>query len=215
MTRIWQSAVRNPAKVAHLAFHLMLRFDTPSDVMRHGELAWVQCGLDEINRSVLAAAIARSAVDGQLPVPYSPHYEGVYLEKGTLRYERGAPGEGLTCATYMLEVFDALGFELVLRDTWPVREQEDREWVEWIISELEKNAHCTPEHIQAIRDHPIGVRFRPEEVAGAVASERPPLDFKTAVEAGADLRRQLAPSPEDDPDQRCMIWTWVMQKAYP
>jgi hypothetical protein len=175
-------------RFVHLAWHYRLLSQEPTP-----DYFWVQSGLDETNRRVIAPAVAQVGSEQQLPVPYSPHYEGIYFENGTLRYTQTAPGEGLTCATFIMAVFEALGFPLVNVREWPVR-AEDASWFTYIVSRLENDA--TEEHIEAIRANPNGTRFRPEEVVGTVTEGELPVPFARAEALGQEILVEILQAAE-------------------
>jgi len=114
---------------------------------------------------------------------YSPFYEGIYFDRTTLRYTKAVPGEGLTCATLIMAVFDALGLALFDVETWPGRD-DDADWQRSIIHVVKSPPAATSEHINAIRGRPRRARCRPEEVAGSVAESARPVPFERAQAAG-------------------------------
>jgi hypothetical protein len=152
---------------------------------RHGRSR----GVTRRCRRPYPSALAEIASEQQLPIPYSPHYEGIYFDRGTLRYTRFAPGDGLTCATFILAVFDALGIPLVKAHEWVPRD-EDAGWLEYIVQQLEEDA--SPEHIEQIRAKSNGVRYRPEEVVGALTESAPPIGFARAEALGRGVLDEIA-----------------------
>jgi hypothetical protein len=171
-------------RIVHLAWHNMFMHEEPSN-----DYCWIQSGLNEVVRNVIAPAIAEVAEDQQLP--YSPNYESLYFEQGTLRYNRLAPGEGLTCATFLMAVLERLGFPLFDAQEWTPR-PEDAAWTERIIQRLEASPRVCNEHTEAIRARPRGARFRPEEVAGSLSETTVPVSFVRAQQIGVQVLRELA-----------------------
>jgi hypothetical protein len=82
------------------------------------------------------------------------------------------PGEhtqGLTCATFAVAVFGGGNVELIKEDTWPVRTDEDREWLAKV-----KHGFATYVYARLAAEVDRGVqRIRPEEVLGACNCEVP------------------------------------------
>lgn len=75
----------------------------------------------------------------------------------------GAGARGLTCATFVLAVFRYFGVELVTEESWPVRKEEDSEFLKYI------ERFATPTHYDLLK-HELSAgcrRIRPEEVLGA------------------------------------------------
>lgn len=163
-----------PAKMLHLAWQHKLCEEPPT-----ADYCWVQSGLDETNRKVIAPAVAEVFSSQQLPMPYSPIFQGVYFDANTLEYDRHEPGEGLTCATFIMAVLDALGRPLFDVDEWAARDA-DAQWHDTIINMLQRSPDASPEHIAAMRARPRGARFRPEEVVGSMAVSSQPVSFTAA-----------------------------------
>lgn len=169
-------------RMCHLAWHHTLN----SDDLPTSNYAWLQSGLDDIDRKVARAVFAGINETKKLPIPYSVVYQGIYFEPGTLRFMRGEPGAGLTCATFIMAIFDSLGIPLLANDTWRER-PTDQAWREYILELLGQDTRVSPEHIAAQRAHSRDPRFRPEEVAAAVATSDRPIDFDTAISLGAQI----------------------------
>lgn len=76
---------------------------------------------------------------------------------------------GLTCATYVITLFNSAGIKLVDIYNWPIRE-EDKSWFDWVksifnIPKVKQFLGMTKEHQTKILNQELGPRFRPEEVA--------------------------------------------------
>lgn len=186
-----------PATVCDLAWHKIVRAEPPSP-----SDFWLQSSLDETNRRVVASAVAGSVAVQKPPISYSPLYNGMSFEAGTLKYEGNAAGEGLTCATFVLAIFESLGFPLLVRDTWQQR-PSDLNWQESIVVRLEEWAQHhqidIDDHLAAIRSAPKSMRYRPEEVAAGVADFDSPLDFAAAQSIGGDIVRAMQQPPNAPP----------------
>jgi hypothetical protein len=172
----------NVPYICHLAWHYILRAaEVPSD-----DYDWLQSDLDELDQKVARAAFAGIGETKQVPIPYSTIYRGTYFEPQTLRYMRTEPGAGLTCATFIIEVFAALGIRLLKLDTWRER-PSDEAWRLEMLAWLGHAPNVQPGHIEAQKAYVRDPRFRPEEVAAAVASSDCPLDFDTAIARGDEI----------------------------
>jgi hypothetical protein len=172
-----------PAEIVHLKFHYKLTRELPSN-----DYYWIQSALDEVSRRVIKAAVIEVSSNDQLPIPYSPIYEGVYFNKSTLRYVRNATGDGLTCATFILAVLEAIGFQLLDVRTWKSR-VEDKNNIDLLLKIL--SDHAGQEHVEAIRARPHGIRFRPEEVAGAFSEATLPVGFDHAEALGKQVLQAI------------------------
>jgi hypothetical protein len=94
--------------------------------------------------------------------PYGLRYEGTTFD-ATGKLVLGPGACGLTCATLVLALFKAIGFSLINEQSWPIRSDEDRQFLEAI------RRYASPAHF-AILEREIengAKRIRPDEVAGA------------------------------------------------
>ena len=99
------------------------------------------------------------------------------------------PGsDGLTCATYVLEVLRAGRVDLVDLSTWPETE-ENKIWGEAVCSRL-----ADPNHAAAVRRNASGLRLRPIELGGAarLGHSRWPVAFTDVQQPAADVQTELS-----------------------
>lgn len=182
------------ALICHLAWHFVFKGSDQPD----SSYFWLQSPLDEYNRRTIASAVHRLAERNFRYVPYSPRYAGGAYFAGDLQYLRSEAGEGLTCATFILSIYSLFAIELLDRSTWQPRET-DSEFKMWVIETLKNHSSHKPgiaEHIKAIEEAPLEVRFRPEEVAAGAGSSSWPLSFDVAVEQGARILKEIDPAAE-------------------
>jgi hypothetical protein len=171
-------------RFCHLADHHALENEEPNETY-----SWLQSALgDEARKSLAMTVDGIVRENGADQIPYSPHYEGKYFDEETLSYIPGTPSKGLTCATFIMAIFQYLGLPLLRDEEWKHR-SGDNEWVEWIAGYLEhKSQNDTDQALlksaQAIRSKPLVARFRPEEVAAGVSCTDAPLGFESAVQVG-------------------------------
>lgn len=92
-------------------------------------------------------------------------YQSTFTDTG-LRLNGKAVG--LSCATFILAVFNKLGLALVEEETWPVRQENDNEWYDRLSDE---NKAQVPD-LKAEIDSRVR-RIRPEEVLGACSCDAP------------------------------------------
>lgn len=167
------------AKLCHLAWHHLLLEDSPKP-----SYAWVQSGLSDDDRRLVAVAASRVVRRHARQVSYSPNYDQhSYFEAETLRFMRVAPGEGLTCATFVLALHKALGIQLLDEATWPSR-VDDATWRDCVIETLLRHGGGQPEvqeHIDAIKRQTPTSRYRPEEVVVGVGRSDAPVPFGVAI----------------------------------
>lgn len=170
----------NQPQLCHLAWHHKLK-DEPLPP----QYLWGVSGLDQFNKPFMAAYVSLLK-QNSTPVPYGidyADYSGLYFDDQG-NYIEQPIGRGLTCATFILAVFNRKGFNLLQTATWPQR-QDDVNWQNQIISTLSNQA--TSEHVEAMKQNIGAIRFRPEEVAAGVISEDIPLDFTSALAIAIEI----------------------------
>lgn len=87
---------------------------------------------------------------------------------------------GLTCATFVLAVFEAAGLRLIKYETWPTQREGDLDWQQNIVALLRQGGAAN-EHIEAVSRELGAARFRPEEVASAATLSPLPVSFRDVV----------------------------------
>jgi hypothetical protein len=186
-----RDAAGTKLRFLHLAFHEDLREqdDTSKCVL------WVEAKLEKEQADVVAAQarlIYSVHALGGIPFGFSP-YSGYFGAKGAIEWS--APGNGLTCSTFVLAVFDRAGIRLVNGETWPTGREDDiriqREMIEHV-----RKRDASAAHLKGMKQDVGQVRFRPLEVAGALAAEVYPADFATAERLGAEILAMMEPPPD-------------------
>lgn len=111
--------------------------------------------------------------------PYALRFsQSSFSPSGQLRLGPGA--KGLTCATFVLAVFNAVGVRLVDEQDWPIRKDDDRQFLEFV-----RPLFASREHLAILeREVEEGCkRIRPDELIGACACALP-AKFNPSREAG-------------------------------
>ena len=154
--------------VGDLQSHLALGCNVAvPDVRYH----WLSIDLDLANQRILAATIHAWLEDNNGKIPYSvAHKGGIVFRDGI--WIGDSPGQGLTCATFLVELFKYLGIPFIDEGSW-LRRPGDEEWAVNILGLIAANppSHLpamTQEHVDAQMES-IGetVRIRPSDVAAA------------------------------------------------
>jgi hypothetical protein len=104
---------------------------------------------------------------------------------------------GLTCATFVLAIFQSLGHPLVVLGTWPSR-AEDADFQRKILLIM-----ATPQVVWGISSQHIVnanaeigcLRYRPEEVVGACRFGVYPVAFSDAEPPSLETLRRIADCP--------------------
>jgi hypothetical protein len=182
--------VRNmrTTEVLHLARHNQLTKE------RLDPEAWFGCMKTQLPEARQRQVIARASLvydsNGRF-IPYGFTFPTGAFDGETGKSVMGPSGKGLTCATFVLAVFEFAGIRLVAYDDWPVR-AEDEAWRQHILDLLARSgSERTKEHAAAIRADATAVRFRPEEVTAAAGLFPPVVGFSSAVNVGRQICRTL------------------------
>lgn len=176
-------------RIVHLLFHLRLRDET---LGASGFRTWVDPALP-LSRAKWVAAFCRrvAKVNRHRGIPYAfSHPNRCFnVERGT--YLFGPQRHGLTCSTFVLAVFSAMGVHLIDYDAdWPVRPDDEVAQAELV--DLLKNKGADPEHVDAVSKEIGSVRYSPEDVGGAASVYPPPATFERAQEAAKAVREAIA-----------------------
>ncbi len=161
---LYRPAGDGTPRVLHLAFHHQLRSEPPSDGWR-----WVVPDLDAYDLEYVAA-LCRLIADNPAnrDVPYAFRFiDSGIAEDGSVLV--GTSDRGLTCATFVLAIFRAVGVELLALDAWSTR-PADVAAQERLLEYLEGRDRAQHE---AVRSQVGCRRYRAEVVAAATAAPRP------------------------------------------
>ncbi|HEY7089649.1 MAG TPA: hypothetical protein VH518_16240, partial [Tepidisphaeraceae bacterium] len=118
-----------PIHIAHLCWHHRL-VNVPADPTKI--LFWISLDLDQDQAEQVAAQcreVGRAGVGRFFPYANSSP-RGFFLNE-RLEFIYGAGSLGLTCASFVLAVFNFVGIDLVNYDSWPIR-PGDEQWLEKI-----------------------------------------------------------------------------------
>ena len=172
----------------HLAWHHDLRNQSPG---RH--YLWVDVPIPGPRLRQVAAICRNLWRSNRNVVPYAFSPPSDCFDALTGQFLLGPTRHGLTCATFVLAVFEAAGLPWVQYATWPDRGAEDRQWQELVIRLLKDGSPAaSAEHIAAVSSEIGAVRFRPEEVAGAATLSDIPVAFPAAKQLGELVLEKLA-----------------------
>jgi hypothetical protein len=125
--------------------------------------------------------------DGRLA--FAVRYQREEFDRATGEY-LSAAGRGLTCATFVLALFQSIGIGLLALETWRVREEDIRWHLEIIVPQLESTS-ADPAHVDEVRRQSPCARFRPQEVVAAMTTDLLPVTFDYAEPVGEAIRINL------------------------
>lgn len=98
---------------------------------------------------------------------------------------------GLTCATFVLEVFESCGYKLVDQTSWPKSLKDDIKWQEDMITKLLYRPDIDSEAISRQKKNVSKSRFLPEQIAAATQVKIPAVKgglLKPAKKIRQDLK---------------------------
>jgi len=153
-------------KVLHLAWHHRRRIDfIPEDIDGDCWIAQVLPVPPSAGKQIVAYLRVTSAEN--MLIPYGLD---ILAARGSFgvdgKYRPSSDSDGLTCATFVTEVFRGAEVQLLEEDTWPLT-AANVEWGKVVHKELAHN-QADPLHIAAVANNiEKGLRIRPFEVAGA------------------------------------------------
>jgi|GEM_PF-4747043 len=138
------------------------------------KIAWNPCPIAELRMGILRDMfIAISQHPSRDTIPYSFHSSGLRFSSEGEWLSTGEPGEGVTCASFLMAVFKSCSVPFLLESTWPPpTEREEKLRKAHAVMHLA--AVASPEHAQAAETAPFCARFKPEEVAVGVGLMHPP-----------------------------------------
>lgn len=151
----------NVLKIGELKSHLR----TNRSIAEQNESSyWVAPDLSTEDQRILAAKIDAWLDKNENKIPYSvAHLGGVVFRDDV--WVGDEPGQGLTCATFIIELFKELAIPFIDIETWQHR-PGDKEWSEKILSWI--SGSMSQEHVAAQRER-LGeaIRVRPSDVVAA------------------------------------------------
>lgn len=126
-------------------------------------------------------------------ISYGINYEsGDYFDVATAEQLKKGQGQGLTCATLVIEVLRRQGFDLIDRTTWPLTD-ENKNWQLNIINNLMESRPASIDdflaQVQFIGKVP---RIKPEEAIGAAGVfEDDPLSYDDVLPESIEVVHEL------------------------
>lgn len=151
--------------------------------------------LDPFNATAIIASLHMIQSENRKSLGYSIHYEeGSYFDPATGKGLKTNPGQGLTCATFVIETLEKYGINLIDRASWPIT-QENSEWQRGILN-LHISRTRPPLSIEKFTSQfkYIGKtrRFRPEEAIGAASIfSGVPIPYYSAAPAAQAVLTEL------------------------
>jgi hypothetical protein len=175
----------SPLTLTHLCAHNAL-VNAPADSRQC--VLWIALEIDVDEAEQVAAAcrlVARKW--GRNEFPYAFSSPDGFFDR-SMSFNSGPGRLGLTCATFVLGIFNAVAIDIASYGSWPKR-PSDTAWRNHIFGQV----GMSPELIAAVQKETImSARYQPLEVAGAAAHLQYPARFRGARKQGRRIRSLLA-----------------------
>lgn len=182
---------QNKFNAIHLAWHNVLKND--DDTTKFPNYLYIKSAIP-ISRQNSIAAMCRLILKrkNEKQIPYGLLYSGgKFTKDGILNLD--SKESGLTCATFVLAVYDTCQIKLIDFNNWQPR-VSDKEWHNYIIDCLIQTKdifNISELHIENVTNEIGCARFRPEEVAISSALNDFPADSDRIIEQGEALKNLI------------------------
>lgn len=167
-------------RIIHLAWHEMMEVnDEPNGWDRW---ALIPPAIDPLDLETLAIFCAVRAQLGP-GIRYGFRFDETTIDDAG-NVVLGPNEIGLTCATFVMAMFDHAKIALLAGDSWKTRE-EDLAAQRQLAAMMRRSTRALLAHKEALEREVGCMRFRAEEVAAATAFLKRPVPFVAAEMAGA------------------------------
>ena len=173
-------------KALHLEWHHRLAFTEEPKEFTH----WIKPNIHKTRQLMVSTKCRRirKYLD-KIPIPYALLYDQTtFNQDGMLTL--GEKEHGLTCATFVLAVFNSCGIKLIDTENWPSR-KEDTIWHELIIKVLNSSRSISQKHKENVANEKGCARFRPEEVGMSSTFAIQPGATEEIIEKGKMLHEYM------------------------
>ena len=169
-------------RMIHLAWDCSLKDEIFSD-----EYYWGLSSLDNDERALVAAWMPELKNNkGNIRYAFTSKNKPVFDKDG--KYINRPLGEGLTCATFVMEAFEWLFFPVIDQKSWEKR-STDQTFFDCILRFL--RSRLDNDYVKHIENNRNVPRFRPEEVAAGVISNESPLSFQSALKTAEAIISEI------------------------
>ncbi|MES2046792.1 MAG: hypothetical protein V4447_00210 [Pseudomonadota bacterium] len=180
-------SVKDGLQLLHLAWHQRLVVDSYPLAY-----CWIACKPEVPPlASKQLVGIVRAIAKRKPSVNYAVDAiaaKGSFDANGHYRPPKGS--KGLTCATFVTEIFRAALLPLIKEETWAAKDVNVK-WANDVADRLQRDADEV--HVAAVRASINGIRVRPEEVgaAGTVPFKQRPVLYDVAFDAAPKVMTHL------------------------
>lgn len=149
--------------IGDVQWHKVTRNDEAGE---NPDAYWVAPDLPAEDQYILASKIKDWLERNARAIPYSVANPGGALFENDM-WAGNRPAQGLTCATFIVELFDELGIDFLNKKSW-VRRAGDIKWASGILNLLSTHSSTETKHLEAQRKNiSSSIRIRPSDVIAA------------------------------------------------
>jgi hypothetical protein len=184
---LYRVAENETIRLLHLAWHHDLR----SEELKPQYVCWVRPAIEDDRAMAVASFCRRIWKQNQRSqVPYAfSHPNDFFDTSGNLI--KGPAKTGLTCASFVLAVFNGARIPLADLTTWPAPTPEDQKRQLELLQKLIDDPLVDREHVEAAKGELDNTRYHPLDVAGAGAADDLPASYNFASKIGTEIRSLL------------------------
>lgn len=190
----------NKVNEIHLAFHHS--FVCTNAIVEEGSYIWEMPTIPESRLKSLAARclkIIKTQSGNSDLLPYALSYQNIRKFDRAGVYSNFSENSeyGMTCATFILTVFNSVGLDLLDWKNWEDR-VEDSEWFDKLLRILNAQVrykNVTQEHYDNVASERNCAKIRPEEVFSSVYCKSHPMKFACSTTMGSLIRNYCLSLP--------------------
>lgn len=180
---LYRVSEQQPVEILHLKWHRLLASEPPPEDC----VCWIRPEIAADRADAIAAQCRRIwKCNGRNQITFSFGRPTGYFDFSGNQI-KGSAKSGLTCAAFVLAVFDAAKFPLVLESDWPPPTAEDFGRQNELLESLKETRDFTAEDEKTYKAEIGNVRFRPLEVAGAGTADQFPATHQFSQMMAAQI----------------------------
>lgn len=179
----------------HLAFHKNVKFEDfpPEACSIAGKLPISKVSALSLKSALRLIGARAQQKPSRINIPYGVNIDkakGSFNNQGVYTIPKGS--DGLTCATFVTEVCQGVGLDILNESSWTAR-PADENWINQILAMLnDPRSGADQAHIIHVQASFNGIRIRPEEVASSVNLwQQKPIDCAPAETEGLRLIQSI------------------------
>lgn len=152
--------------IGDLQWHMRIRRDVARE---NKEIYWVAPDLTHDEQRMLAFKLDSWLEHNSRGIPYSVAHPGGVIFRDNV-WVGSDPAQGLTCATFVVELFNELGIPFIASDSWQAREG-DNDWALRILSLIDEMPQINKDAQMALIGNKVRIRPSDTFAAGILLSQ--------------------------------------------